>query len=316
MLFTSSDPLSCSAENVMIDAAATRTSKDDILLIVEPVLMQPLRREWEVEGISANRRRQLQSVAEGMLLDFMERLAKVRVMDPACGSGNFLYVALNELKNLEKEVWAYAGGVVLVPFAVLVAILFGFELNERLRECKAKDQPATPPTPSDRAKMLDKVENFWIEAVLKQSLYQIARVDLGLERAPERVNHPWGTIVQRGASTPTVAPGTQMVELFDDLDGAVLILGAPGAGKTTLLLELARDLIARARKDDKCCIPLVFNLSTWASKQQTIKAWLANELNQRYDVPQKLAQQWVEAALTTSTSCGTSIVPCSPASRL
>src|SRR5881296_486428 len=71
------------------------TSKDDILLIVEPVLMQPLRREWdevkvgvealrgqwETEGISANRQRQLKGVAEGMLLDFVERLSQVRVMD-------------------------------------------------------------------------------------------------------------------------------------------------------------------------------------------------------------------------------------------
>jgi hypothetical protein len=100
------------------------TSRDDILLIVEPVLMAPLRREWqtvktgvealraqwEAAGLSANRQRQLQGVAEGMLLDVIERLAQVRVLDAACGSGNFLYVALNELKNLEKEIWAYAGG--------------------------------------------------------------------------------------------------------------------------------------------------------------------------------------------------------------
>jgi type II restriction/modification system DNA methylase subunit YeeA len=121
------------------------TSREDILLIVEPVLMAPLRREWEtvktgaealraqweVDGLSANRRRQLQGVAEGMLLDFMERLAQVRVLDAACGSGNFLYVALNELKNLEKVVWAYAGGVGLMQpeLGVSPAQLFGIEKN-------------------------------------------------------------------------------------------------------------------------------------------------------------------------------------------
>ncbi|MBN8524826.1 MAG: hypothetical protein J0M02_05770, partial [Planctomycetes bacterium] len=109
------------------------TSRDDILLIVEPVLMAPLRREWAelkqavaalgaqwaAEGLSANRQRQLKGLAEGMLLEFAERLARVRVLDPACGSGNFLYVALNELKNLEKEAWAYAGGLGLqVPAAL------------------------------------------------------------------------------------------------------------------------------------------------------------------------------------------------------
>ena len=122
------------------------TSRDDILLIVEPVLMAPLRREWdevkagvealrgqwEAEGISANRQRQLKGVAEGMLLEFMERLSKVRVLDPACGSGNFLYVALNELKNLEKEVWTYAGGVGLTQpeLGVSPAQLHGIEKNQ------------------------------------------------------------------------------------------------------------------------------------------------------------------------------------------
>ena len=121
------------------------TSRDDILLIVEPVLMAPLRREWEevkvgvaalreqweAEGVSVNKQRQHKSVAEGMLLDFVERLSKVRVLDPACGSGNFLYVSLNELKNLEKEVWAYAGGLGLQQpeLSVSPAQLYGIEKN-------------------------------------------------------------------------------------------------------------------------------------------------------------------------------------------
>ncbi len=121
------------------------TSLDDILLIVEPVLMQPLRREWETvkvgvaalreqwesEGVSVNRQRQLKTVAEGLLLDFTERLATVRVLDPACGSGNFLYVALAALKDLEKEVWSYAGGLGLhqPELSVSPAQLLGIEKN-------------------------------------------------------------------------------------------------------------------------------------------------------------------------------------------
>ena len=119
------------------------TSREDILLIVEPVLMQPLRRQWaEVQaGVSAlrdqwalldgNAQRKLQSIAETMLLDFMEQLAAVRVLDPACGSGNFLYVALTALKDVEKAVWVYAGGIgVRQPeLAVSPAQLFGIEKN-------------------------------------------------------------------------------------------------------------------------------------------------------------------------------------------
>ena len=119
------------------------TSREDILLIVEPVLMQPLRRQWaEVQaGVSAlrdqwalldgNAQRKLQSIAETMLLNFMEQLAAVRVLDPACGSGNFLYVALTALKDVEKAVWVYAGGIgVRQPeLAVSPAQLFGIEKN-------------------------------------------------------------------------------------------------------------------------------------------------------------------------------------------
>ena len=96
------------------------TSEDDIRLIVEPVLMQPLRREWEALKAEAapiraayeealaernvrkqvNRLRELEALRDQML----ERLRSVTVLDPACGSGNFLYVALQALLDLEKEV--------------------------------------------------------------------------------------------------------------------------------------------------------------------------------------------------------------------
>ncbi len=55
---------------------------------------------------------------------------------------------------------------------------------------------------------------------------------------------------------------------YDEADGALLILGEPGSGKTTLLLELARDLLDRAEQDETHRMPVVFNLSSWAVKQQ------------------------------------------------
>ena len=105
--------------------------------------MAPLRREWAAakQGIEAlhvqwqplagNARRRLQSVAEAMVRDFVERLAGVRILDPACGSGNFLYVALNQLLDLEKEAWQFAGGLGLEQpeLAVSPAQLFGIEKN-------------------------------------------------------------------------------------------------------------------------------------------------------------------------------------------
>ena len=81
------------------------TGADDIMLVIDPVLLEPLRREWDaarqeisdlladVDGDAAHRR----------LIAFQERLAGVTVLDPACGSGNFLYLALRSLLDLEKQ---------------------------------------------------------------------------------------------------------------------------------------------------------------------------------------------------------------------
>ena len=82
------------------------TGADDILLVIEPVVMKPLRREWD-----ATRQKIDDLVGSGntdearAALDaFRERLAGVTVLDPACGSGNFLYIALRSLLDLEKQV--------------------------------------------------------------------------------------------------------------------------------------------------------------------------------------------------------------------
>ena len=86
------------------------TSADDILLVVEPVVMKPLRREWEEAKQEIDNFVAGGKVAEGRdALDaFRERLAGVSVLDPACGSGNFLYIALRSLLDLEKQVMDYA----------------------------------------------------------------------------------------------------------------------------------------------------------------------------------------------------------------
>ena len=82
------------------------TGSDDIGLVVEPVVMEPLRREWEAAEGEVNR---LISgggeiAARERLEAFRQRLASVTVLDPACGSGNFLYIALRSLLDLEKRV--------------------------------------------------------------------------------------------------------------------------------------------------------------------------------------------------------------------
>ncbi len=107
--------------NKRAQIGAHYTSRDDIILIVEPVVMAPLRREWnevksKVESFIETRRaanttaqkRKADDAINDALQGFIHRLASVRILDPACGSGNFLYVAIQQLLNLEKEVITFA----------------------------------------------------------------------------------------------------------------------------------------------------------------------------------------------------------------
>jgi len=147
----------------------------------------------------------------------------------------------------------------------------------------------------NRSQMLLRVRHDWIEGVLDQSLYNLCRLDLDLEDRPDAVDIPLTLIVQEAGKEPRSLPQrTKIITVFDDHAGALLILGAPGTGKTTLLLELARDLLDRAEKDESQPIPVVFNLSSWATRRQPLSQWLVAELTERSDVPKQIAQRWIE----------------------
>lgn len=74
--------------------------------LVMPTVIEPLREEWDAvmaAAITLAQADKLKQAAEEVKA-FHRRLCKVRVLDPACGSGNFLYVTLEHLKRLEGEV--------------------------------------------------------------------------------------------------------------------------------------------------------------------------------------------------------------------
>lgn len=74
--------------------------------------------------------------AHALLKEFSDEIAATRVLDPACGSGNFLYVALWQLLNFQKEVIAFAGrhGLSNIPLTVSPAQLYGIEINAYAHE--------------------------------------------------------------------------------------------------------------------------------------------------------------------------------------
>ena len=93
------------------------TDRDKIMRIIGPVVVRPWLAEWEtakaeiaasLERVKAAKSKaagtRLRRQAERMLLRFLDRLRDFTVLDPACGSGNFLYLALHALKDIEHRV--------------------------------------------------------------------------------------------------------------------------------------------------------------------------------------------------------------------
>ncbi|SDF89863.1 hypothetical protein SAMN05216241_10374 [Limimonas halophila] len=74
--------------------------------LVIPTVMEPLRADWRDVKARADelRRAGKLDAARAVLRDFLNTLATTRVLDPACGTGNFLYVAMELMKRLEGEV--------------------------------------------------------------------------------------------------------------------------------------------------------------------------------------------------------------------
>ena len=107
--------------------------------LVIPTVVQPLRDEWDAVRTAAvtHAREGDRKAAVAELEAFHDRLCDVRVLDPACGSGNFLYVTLEHLKRLEGELFAtwesiaerqarLEGGHTVDPHQLL-----GIEINPR-----------------------------------------------------------------------------------------------------------------------------------------------------------------------------------------
>lgn len=120
------------------------TDPATIMKIIEPVVVAPLRREWQAAkaGIVAHRaardraksdaaRTRAENAARDAWAAFRARLGAFRVLDPASGSGNFLYLALIHLKDFDLEVLkeGRALGLPLDDQRVTPQAVKGIEIN-------------------------------------------------------------------------------------------------------------------------------------------------------------------------------------------
>ena len=158
------------------------------------------------------------------------------------------------------------------------------------REQRSKDQAYR-----NRQQLIQNVKATWIEGVRNQALNKSAWIELGLTLEPDHVDSPINTVWRADEEIQPIPKNTPILETFrEQAANTLLILGAPGSGKTITLLDLAQQLIDEAEQDPKAPVPVVFNLTTWATKRRPLEEWLIEELNRTYQVPIKIGQSWLK----------------------
>jgi hypothetical protein len=119
------------------------TDPATIMKLIRPVVEAPLLAEWNpVKTAIAEKMKKYEAGGKGsqvaynearaFLIGFLERLKAFRVLDPACGSGNFLYLSLKTLKDIEHRARLEAEALGLqreLDIGVSPANVLGIELN-------------------------------------------------------------------------------------------------------------------------------------------------------------------------------------------
>lgn len=218
------------------------TDRDKIMRIVEPVVVRPWLARWEThkaevalamsrakEAKAKAARARFQGAAQASYLRFLNALRAFRVLDPACGSGNFLYLSLLALKDLEHRAGleAEAMGLQREFSQIGPEVVHGIELN---------------PYAAELARV-----SVWIGAI------QWARKN-GLRHPDNPILRPLTTIECRDALL------TDTGEIADWPQADAIVGNPPFVGDKEMNKELGEDYTARLRAAYADRIPGASNL--------------------------------------------------------
>lgn len=212
------------------------TDRDKIMLIIEPVVIRPLLAEWEdrkadIEAALAKAgttrspagRTRARNEADAIYRAFLDRLRAFRVLDPACGSGNFLYLALLALKDLEHRVGVEAEALGLhreFP-GIGPESVKGIEIN---------------PYAAELARI-----SVWIGEIqwMRRNGYNVSR---------NPILRPLGTIENRDALFPSdpAAPWPDVAHLWPEAEA--IIGNPPFLGDKMMIGVMGEDYVNRLRR--------------------------------------------------------------------
>ncbi len=157
-------------------------------------------------------------------------------------------------------------------------------------------RPSAPKIARDEAsaKLLKRVKTQRVDKMLEDPFYKgdVARSYARNDQSKSIDNYRMLRASEYAVSA--LPAGTKILDIFDQVDRCLLILGDPGSGKTTAMLELARDLISLAELDGGQPVPVILNLSSWSENQEPLHEWVQHELNSQYNVAPAMCKQWID----------------------
>ena len=198
------------------------------------------------------------------------------------------------------------GGIILIVGGGLItffgnvskaAEFFQKLFSYGVRETNRPEIPYSINNPSNlqnRLNLISIVRNAWIRGVFESNLQDAIRLELGLKEIPNLLLRPNLQIRYQEFKERLIITGTPIRQIFQESGQALLILGEPGSGKTFTMLELARDLLDEAERDEYKPIPIVLNLSSWARERISLRDWIIEEINLEYQLATKVTQTWIE----------------------
>jgi NACHT domain len=178
--------------------------------------------------------------------------------------------------------------------AVLSAVVFVPGRQERDASTAAAAQPSLESEPY-RSDLIRLLRNEY-RSRLAQSLQGAGMMAVEVQKRTDltlsedgRDSWSMGTPGER-----SLAAHASIVQEYDEAGPGLLMLGAPGAGKSTLLRQLASELLTRAEQHDKQRVPVILNLSSWASKRPPLTVWLVDQMQLVYGISRRLGRAWIE----------------------
>ncbi len=146
----------------------------------------------------------------------------------------------------------------------------------------------------NRQKLLLQVQNE-VRQYRLQSLHRAVLTYLAQETPPLKMRRTWD-VELKVSHHPSVrlTNDTGIIQVFDRLNGRLLILGATGSGKTTTLIGLTKVLVSRAQNDVEEPMPVLLDLSTWKNPDQLIIDWIVEQLHIKYGISIAVGQNWIQ----------------------